>query len=445
MYRVYSLLIIICLGFISKAQDSYKFPPGTDQIEIPFQSAYNLIVLPVKVNGVELNMILDTGASKSIIFNLSGIDSLQVNKGNLLVVEGYGKGKTFSAYYSEGNTLDVNGYENKSANIFVAAEREIDLLPTLGFEVHGLLSTQFFQDALVEVDYLSREVILYKNPEAIKYKTRSMRKVPITFVNGKPYTKGFFRNGSQELPADLLIDLGSGDALWLLDIPENFMKNNESFEDYLGFGMNGEVSGTRSKMDQLIFGNYQLNRLTTSQPGEGQFVEIIASEVEKSYTGSVGGEVLSRFDVIFDYARSILYLRPNDEFKYGFFYNMAGINIVAGEKELFTTVTDDRNRKVRGVYRTLENEKTISTSKQYSYSMVPRLFVNYVRPESPADLAGVQEGDEILKLNGVSKGNLTLDNTSSKFFKNPYSKIKLKVKRGEKELKFNFRLIPVIK
>lgn len=427
--------------FQLEAQGTYKFPPGIEKIEIPFQSAYNLIVLPIEFNGVELKMILDTGSSKTIIFNLAGIDSLQVQKGNLIKITGYGEEEPFEAYYSENNIINFNGYQNKNSNLIITAGKEIELLPRLGIQINGLLGSDFFQNALVEINYSDQRITLYKNARGLSNSIRRFKKIDLEFKSNKPYVRASLINNN--IKEKFLIDTGSSDALMFTNWNSVFNIPEKGFEDYLGLGVNGKLYGWRSKIDQLDISGFKMKRVTAS------FLETEQSQIttdvsQNEFQGSIGGEILSRFHLIFDFKNHFLYLKPNEEFESGFFYNMAGIDIIAGDTELFTYFIDLRNKDAETLYGKVQGQKTILTSKTYGYQMTPKIMVDYVRPDSPAAIAGIQKGDQILRLNGTSQEKLTVDNTASNFFKNPFSKIRLVVKRGEVKMKFSFRLKPIL-
>ncbi|MEP3042618.1 PDZ domain-containing protein, partial [Nonlabens ulvanivorans] len=66
------------------------------------------------------------------------------------------------------------------------------------------------------------------------------------------------------------------------------------------------------------------------------------------------------------------------------------------------------------------------------------------RSNSLAEIAGIRKGDLILKVNSTKSRNMTLQSINKKFYTNPYSNLKLTVKRGESTLKFKFKLIPLI-
>ena len=310
----------------------------------------------------------------------------------------------------------------------------------MGITVHGLLGTDFFQNALIELDYLNQKIIVVKNRSSIDYKLKKMSKIPMIFKDGRPYIFGDVFNGLNNYESELLIDIGSGDALWLFDMNPDFKLNNASFEDYLGIGMNGEIYGTRSKMKRLSIAGFVLEDITVSLPSDQISIYNESNEVNG---GSIGGEVLRRFEVIFDYQSSSLYLKPNENLANGFFYNMAGIEINAGEKELFVNIVNTSttgrvyNREVEGV-------NTISSVDRYSYNMMPKLYVGYVRPDSPAQIAGIMVGDEIVGVNYKKKGRFSLNDVASRFYKKPYSKVRLKVKRDDKILRFTIKLIPLI-
>jgi hypothetical protein len=72
MFFLSFLFIISCL----KAQEGFVVDSDVDDEKNSFEMHSNLIIVPVKVNDLNFNFILDTGVTQIIIFSLKGIDSL---------------------------------------------------------------------------------------------------------------------------------------------------------------------------------------------------------------------------------------------------------------------------------------------------------------------------------------------------------------------------------
>ena len=159
---------------------------------------------------------------------------------------------------------------------------------------------------------------------------------------------------------DLLIDSGSSDALWLFEKEEeNIFIPALFIEDYLGYGLNGEIHGKKSRIHKLKIGSFDFENLTTSFPDSTS----ISKVVRKNRNGTVGSEVLKRFTTIYDYTNKTFYFKKNKYFKQDFHYNLAGL-------ELYQPYPD-----------------------------LPYLEVAYVRKNSPAYFAGLQKGDAIRYVN----------------------------------------------
>ena len=80
MKRILGFILLFCcfynLGF-SQGKFIVLNAKKTDKIR--FKLINNLIVIPVEVNGVELSFLLDTGVSKTILFNYLDIsDNLKI-------------------------------------------------------------------------------------------------------------------------------------------------------------------------------------------------------------------------------------------------------------------------------------------------------------------------------------------------------------------------------
>lgn len=435
------ILIFLVTTYAVQAQNRFVLQDKIDHIEIPYTSASNLIILPVNFNGFDLNFILDTGASKTLLFNFSNIDSLDVKVTSVIKVRGYGKEKAFNALYSQGNKLSVNGYNNMNADIFILTDGEIDLRSLLGTDINGILGTDFFKDYIVDINYLKKKVTVSKKIRKSKRLLKKYERYDLSIYNDRPYINTIIGQDDEFTSGDLLIDTGSSDALWVYKFEDHIKKPEVSFSDYLGFGVSGDIYGERSKIGSLQLGKHILNDVLVSFPNDTTLIQ----KYKKGTQGSIGGEVFRRFHVIFDFKNKSLYLKNNSSFKDGFYYNMSGITLKVGNLKLFT-INDSFVNPFNKETANQESASTIriSTSIKVIYKYVPEIYIDYLRPDSPALKAGMQVGDKIISVNNKSQAQLNINDINGMFYRNPYTTLKFTVDRNGEKLNFKITLKPVI-
>jgi C-terminal processing protease CtpA/Prc len=182
-------------------------------------------------------------------------------------------------------------------------------------------------------------------------------------------------------------------------VPEN------SIETIVGWGLGGELTGELGRIDSLnLAGHHFQDVLCTFIPGYGQNL----TDKIPDRKGSIGGELLGRFTVIFDYKKEKIYFRKNSKIKRDFEYNLSGIDLIA----------------------------IGSNFKLYK--------VIHIIPGSPADLAGVKIGDLILGINGQIITEMSIQEVNGFFRTRPKNRIKLIILRNQSLENISFRLARLI-
>ena len=83
----------------------------------------------------------------------------------------------------------------------------------------------------------------------------------------------------------------------------------DKLEDaYLGRGLSGDIYGQKGKIHSLKLGSFYLEDVETG------FAPAEIRSKQKNADGILGNNALRRFNVIFDYERARLYIKPNKYF-----------------------------------------------------------------------------------------------------------------------------------
>lgn len=420
------------------AQSGFLLQSNKKRDRIPFKLVNNLPIVEVEINGTLLSFILDTGVKSTILFSLEEADSLQLRNTSPVLLQGLGSGGSVEALKSLKNKIRLGDAVDRDHALYIIFDSTLNFSPRMGIPIHGILGNEFFQNFIVKINYSAQVITIY---DPIKYPLKACKKCedfPLNFVGSKPYISLQIASENSQDQVTLLVDSGSSDVMWLFD-DHDFIKESPKnyFEDFLGLGLSGNIFGKRARVPELIIGNYHLKEVNTSFPEEDA---IMKARYYEDRDGSLGGGFLSRFNVTFDYGNKKIRLKKNRTFKDPFNYNMSGLTL---EHEGMELVKEERGTAVNS-NRANQNDNftrsSVSITTEVHFSLVPKYVVADVREGSPAALAGVQNGDEVITINGRPCYEYKLYELTQLFSTDEGRRISMELKRGNYNNKVKFFL-----
>ncbi|WP_226789128.1 retropepsin-like aspartic protease [Polaribacter porphyrae] len=435
------LVIFFAIAFTPlKAQNGYHILNNKSKKErVKFKLINNLIVIPLVINEKKLSFILDSGVSKTILFNISQNDSIGLNNVKTVKLQGLGNGEAVDALLSKNNKVNIKSIENYNETIYVILKDYFDLSGKMGTTIHGIIGYNILKNFVVKINYKYKYIDFYKAKNFKYSKCKKCEVFPIQFYRKKPYikTKVQLDTISNKLTdVTLLVDSGGSDAIWLFEhTKKEIITPNLFFRDILGEGLSGSIYGNRSRIPMLKLKSFEVKQPTVS------FLDSISTRNARNFktrNGSIGGGILKRFIVWFDYPNKRMTLKKQSSLTKRFNYNMSGLVIVYNGKQLVReeekkSFTDGYNNKV-------QDNNTVSFISRFSYKFKPSFKVKSVLKNSPAEKAGILKDDIILKLNGVPSYDYTLGKIIQKFQEKSGRKIRITVERNGVKMKFQFRL-----
>src|SRR6187401_1243013 len=93
-------------------QDGFVFDKGVEKVSVPFVLINNLVFIPIKVNGVELNFLLDTGVEETILFSLEDNPSVSFYNSEKIFLRGLGSNEAIEGLKTTNNILELKGIKS---------------------------------------------------------------------------------------------------------------------------------------------------------------------------------------------------------------------------------------------------------------------------------------------------------------------------------------------
>ena len=167
--------------------------------------------------------------------------------------------------------------------------------------------------------------------ESLKYEyTGKGETLPLAFHDNHPYVQAkITMAGHDPITGEFVIDAGSNFPLILLKSfieSQQITKSLPTTLPVLGRGVGGEMPLPLGRVPELQLGRFIVAKPITAFPPRGLFAR-------EGAAGNIGGGILRRFTVIFDYSRQRVILEPNKDFNEPYEYDMSGISLLSDSPE----------------------------------------------------------------------------------------------------------------
>lgn len=375
---------------------------GQRKMSIPFRFVNNFIILQVRLYGiVPAQLIFDTGAEHVIIFKREYTDVLGVEYDKRIPIIGSDLSRKIYALITRNALVEIGNLAPRPYDLLILEENYFNLEELIGTPVDGLIGGGFFKNLIVQIDYRSQRMTLH-DPEHFQ-KPHGFVRLPVRIKTNKPYVdaEASLQDGTV-VQVDLLVDTGAGVPLLLhnnshpsLKLPEQYIRGR------LGMGLGGYLEGYIGRINKLSIGKIDFSGVLTS------FQDINEEwlvDRDRFRNGILGNQLLSRFNVFFDYIHSQMVLKP---------------------------------------YRTKQKPFTMDRSGLvvFAYGLdFNQFIVKDVLPGSPAAEADIQPNDVLHRIQGFLSHYYELTSINSIFQKKVGKKISLILIRDGKKIKKEFYL-----
>lgn len=358
----------------SEAFDDVHFV-GSSPAELPFEMNTVHIFVQASVNGSErLWFIFDTGASVSALNTTTAQQMGLELKGK---IEGRGAGEgSVEANVVSGVTFALPGVElTDQTSITVPLD---DIEPLMGRAVDGILGYDLISRFVVVIDYQNK-VILLHDPASFTYEGAGVR-IPIALDGNVPMVNAsVVPFGGTPIEGTFLVDTGANSAVIFggpfTDRYDLLATLPRSYEFVGGYGIGGESRSVAGRTAA-----FELGGLRFEEPICGFALDEGGALANPAIAGIIGGQILRRCTVTFDYGSGEMILEPNDYFDKPFREDLSGLVVTSGGRGDWASFT-----------------------------------VLRVRPNSPAANAGIREGDVILAIDGKPANEFTIHSVREYF------------------------------
>jgi hypothetical protein len=374
---------------------------------VPFEMAGSYIIIQARINNTTpLNFILDTGVRNTIITELHEEDDILLNFSEKKIIHGLGQGNAINCLMSDSNSISLGKLTLRDKTVYVLEEDIFALSENNGRKINGLLGIDIIQSYVIQIDYTHHKLNFYDKthfspPSNYGYK-------PLVIENNKMYLNLTLLDVTAKIRTiKMLIDTGAQLNAWFQTVRTNATGiPDKRVHARIGQGFSGEIYGYLARIPKICIEQFCIQNPIVVFPDSVMIASIMRNS---DRDGTIGSDLLSRFDVYIDVHSKAIYFKPNRYFKSSFKYNIAGIEI-----------------------------------KQSSHSEL--LYeVTHVWKGSPAEKSGVQTGDILLEINGNKSFLLDLFEIRGMLQQPTRTPMSLMVERNNEKLLLKVEMNDVLK
>lgn len=377
------------IRYVGAFDEIYGIDRRTDRgliEELPFEIKDGKICIQIRLNNSEeaLTMLFDTGADgiglSPAAAKRVGINNFQNRNANVV-------GGSTSVRFSQGNILHLGekiSLKNQNLVVFPSHERKED----------GLLGGNLLRNFTTRVDFDRKVIQLYDFNSFEPKKEASV--INFNYGTGLPIIEAemIFENKDKTVSGDLIFDTGAGYNLILFG---GFVQDNSLTEGFKAIAHSTNVS-------MGIVSPTLLGELASLELADQKLENLIITLQEKvggrkekiTNAGSLGIEVIKKFNFTIDALHKKIYLEPNANYSQPFEFVIGGMFL--------------------------------------EFSSDDTLIVKEVIRGSKPDLEGVKEGDSILMIDGYQADEFKKESIRRKVMNSVDSNLTVRIGSAEQTL-----------
>jgi len=389
------IFFLLAVSISAKAQEQFVEGPAKFLTSFRFrQLSGGVIMLNARFANFPdtLNFILDTGSGGI------SLDSATVNYFHItptpsdLTILGIAGTRKVSFIYNQ--KLHLPGLTVDSLNFHI---NNYDILTQVyGEKIDGIIGYSLLSRYIFNINYDSSIISIFSNGR-MRYPRGGWLYEPI--LRTLPVQSARIRD-AVTTNSRFLFDIGAGLCIMLnRDFLEdsNFLDKKRKLYAKEAEGVGGKVDMHLTVIKEMRMGPYRFKNVPVFV-----FDDTYNLTSYPYLSGIIGNELLRRFNLILNYAKREFYFMPNSRYQESFDYAYSGIEL---------------------------------------YYVDGQIILGDVATDSPAEVAGLQEGDVLVGINNLLGVNIQQFKTA---LQNAGEKVRVIVNRDGKLMEFNFRIKSIL-
>ena len=386
----------MCCLFTHAAPKVYSFTTSKSKVSFPFK---------VLNDTRTLKFIFDSGCISTIIIHPKWLDSFDIPYKQKVYFSGLGFKDSIETMKVDDGTLELGQLKGEHIPVFILSKDSLNLDHYLGTDVDGIFGAEIFEKYYVRVNYKTRLIELYNQRPDKKLKN-SYQKMAVQMRKSKGYLSCMILNNKNELfMSELLLDTGSNIPVIIKNKEPADLHLDKYINAEIGEGLSGALYSKVSRIKRIFIDTLKLDSVIVA------FNEtpITFKDVDENMLdGNIGNDILNRLDMYFAYPENAIYFKPTQRIKEPFDFNISNIIL-------------------------LENK-----SKNNGF------IIKSIAGDSPPLLAGLQKGDEIIKIDRYKCSDINIEDALLLLNKRIGKKITIQYQRNNVISKVTYKLVSII-